>query len=538
MIGGFSAGKSTLLNTFLGQKLLPEAVTPETAVPAELHYTYEEKGYIEAFKENGECNRYSIDDLINIKDNAQNYQFLRIYLKNPNLAQIYPVVLVDMPGFDADSNTSAHHKRAIETYIERGICYIVLSAVSKGTIEDSLTKQIAKLQEWDKDFVFGLTKTDLRTASEVQDVENNIRELLEDNFDYDKDIPLFNNRQKNNNALEKLITAINPNQKFKDLFLDSIYTNNSLLQGAIETQLNTLSAEKKDIDDTLKYLNSEITRITENKEKKVKTIESRYSNKTSDVVIGLVTNAIRAKESHLIDLALKSADSFSNEMGELIKTNLTSGVKKRLEEISMEIISDFAAEMHYVLANVQGAVIDDSFVENIKRAAQNLMNQVEIGKFTPQNKSNFTSDSMLLSSLATIISMVFKITNPIVSTIVKLLPNFISSLFGGNSSSGPSEADIREINKQNIRSQLNNSVIPQVEREIKLQLDQMTNAHIKSIIERIAGEFEKQLKNKVAEIKQSIEEKSNFANNLADRKTQLANAKEKLETIAKELKSL
>ena len=32
VVGGFSAGKSTLLNSFLGNEILPTAVTPETAL--------------------------------------------------------------------------------------------------------------------------------------------------------------------------------------------------------------------------------------------------------------------------------------------------------------------------------------------------------------------------------------------------------------------------------------------------------------------------------------------------------------------------
>lgn len=36
--GGFSSGKSTLLNTLIGRQLLPTAILPETALAAELRY--------------------------------------------------------------------------------------------------------------------------------------------------------------------------------------------------------------------------------------------------------------------------------------------------------------------------------------------------------------------------------------------------------------------------------------------------------------------------------------------------------------------
>ena len=39
VVGGFSAGKSTLINSFLGCDLLPTAITPETALATELRYS-------------------------------------------------------------------------------------------------------------------------------------------------------------------------------------------------------------------------------------------------------------------------------------------------------------------------------------------------------------------------------------------------------------------------------------------------------------------------------------------------------------------
>ena len=38
VVGGFSAGKSTIINNFLGENLLATSLTPETALATELRY--------------------------------------------------------------------------------------------------------------------------------------------------------------------------------------------------------------------------------------------------------------------------------------------------------------------------------------------------------------------------------------------------------------------------------------------------------------------------------------------------------------------
>ena len=58
IIGGFSSGKNTLLNSFLTKEYLPVGITPETDLATEIRYSDEE--YILAMKNNEEFDKYQI----------------------------------------------------------------------------------------------------------------------------------------------------------------------------------------------------------------------------------------------------------------------------------------------------------------------------------------------------------------------------------------------------------------------------------------------------------------------------------------------
>ena len=61
VVGGFSAGKSTLINNFLGEDYLPVGITPETSLATELRFSDEE--YILAIKdEELNYDKYEIDE--------------------------------------------------------------------------------------------------------------------------------------------------------------------------------------------------------------------------------------------------------------------------------------------------------------------------------------------------------------------------------------------------------------------------------------------------------------------------------------------
>ena len=98
VVGAFSAGKSTLINSFLGSEHLPVNITPETAVATELRYSDRER--VEAIMENDEADRYAIAEIGAVKEKAAQYQYVKVFLNSEQLKGIAPLVLVDMPGFE------------------------------------------------------------------------------------------------------------------------------------------------------------------------------------------------------------------------------------------------------------------------------------------------------------------------------------------------------------------------------------------------------------------------------------------------------
>lgn len=76
LVGGFSTGKSSALNSLIGRDILPEKVSPETAIPAELHFDTDER--IMALSINGDWSRHEVSALAGLSNEANQYQVVRI----------------------------------------------------------------------------------------------------------------------------------------------------------------------------------------------------------------------------------------------------------------------------------------------------------------------------------------------------------------------------------------------------------------------------------------------------------------------------
>ena len=83
VIGAFSAGKSTLLNTLIGQEVLPVGISPETELATELRYSPE--SYLLAVKKDGEEERHPVDALKEINKKSADYSLIRLFINSQAL---------------------------------------------------------------------------------------------------------------------------------------------------------------------------------------------------------------------------------------------------------------------------------------------------------------------------------------------------------------------------------------------------------------------------------------------------------------------
>ncbi len=242
VVGNFSAGKSTLLNRFLGSSVLPTGITPETSLATELHYGANER--IEAFSNNDEkaesfeLNEQSFEA---IKDNATKYSYLKVYLNNEALKDSTPLVFVDMPGFDSPISSHTH---AILEYLERGVHFVILASVEEGNLTKRMVRELKNLLEFDKGLglSFILSKTNLRTPSQVGEISHYIQEQIQDHLDLTTHL-IYSN--KDNNALLEVADKIDAEKLFSALYLKRLKFLNSQLQNSLKSVIKNFDYSKE-----------------------------------------------------------------------------------------------------------------------------------------------------------------------------------------------------------------------------------------------------------------------------------------------------
>ena len=516
VVGGFSAGKSSALNDFLGEDILSVAITPETALATELRWTNGES-YAEGVKDNDSVEKIAISNLDSLKTRASEFKYLRLYLNNPKLKDIEPLILVDMPGFDAPLEL---HNKAIMEYLQRGIYFIILESAESGTIAMSIKKHIDSLQTLERDFSFCLSKVDLQPN--IDEVKGYIADDLEAEFSYDKGITLLGKNSNRGEALQTIITQINAEQLFDKLYRDELKMDFIDTKSSLTTKISSLKATKEEADNAVKELDNAIKKIERTKE--------NLEQKSFDVQ-GAVDSSLNAINRALIAdkealaKVVKDKDTFTNQIAETIRGTLLNEFIRKGKEQRESLINTYKLELNE-LNLPSNFKLDSQWVndltDSIALTLQNVsINTHSIGESIKQwgQKAIDLIDSLqkFLSKL-----VVFPWLNGILSSASSLLEKVIDFGSGIVSMFGGKKVDADEIMAQ---------ILPTIRKELEPEISKSYKEQIQAVREAIA-----------LMLKAKFEEKQNEIQKAQAQKTEIAQSAESeignLNAISNELDSL
>ena len=510
VVGGFSAGKSTLLNSFLGNEILPTAVTPETALATELRYS--DSNYIEAVTASGTVERHQLADFARLKDNAQNFKNLRVYLNNENLKAIQPLVLVDMPGFDAPIE---NHNQAILNYLERGVFFVFLTSIEDGNITLSMKREIDNLQQIGKGFAFCISKTNLRAPDDVKAVQQKIAEQLEDDFDYTGQIALLDMDGGNN--LKNILTAVNPDELFKLLFIDELRENYTGLIQSINVKISTFKSDRKEIEETLSALQNSLQGIEAKKQSAINDVDQRYSRDSVSVINQAVTSAILQQKMRLVDLAINNQGAFERELNDITKNALLSAVQTRFRAISQDLIEEMGNGINAQLATLPDGGLAGIAMDVLANSGADAFGKV--ANTALKSISKAIMGKVTSATLKALLGSVFGI----VSAVLLFLPEIISLFTKG-------ERERRQ--REQVEQAIINNVIPQIQQQLNSVLPDLMNQNITALINQVSEQFEEQLQQKRNEIEAAEAEKAAKAVELESTINELESGKQQLTTAA------
>ncbi|WP_181345232.1 dynamin-like GTPase family protein [Helicobacter pylori] len=486
VVGNFSAGKSTLLNRFLEKSVLPTGITPETSLATELHYSANE--CIEAFSNNDEkaesfeLNEQSFEV---IKENATEYSYLKVYLNNEALKDSVPLVFVDMPGFDSPISSHTH---AILEYLERGVHFVILTSVEEGNLTKRMVRELKNLLEFDKGLSFILSKTNLRTPSQVEEISHYIQDQIQDHLDLTTHL-IYSN--KDNNALLEIADKIDAEKLFSALYLKRLKFLNSQLQNSLKSVIENFDYSKEKALEEIQALDLGVKDIEKTYEKLRANLEEEYSSVAVGSVVKKVVEEVREQKSYLASLTNKP-NEFNSEIESIMQQSLIKNAKLEIEKINLSFSKDFCAEF-------------ESLNKLSSDLSVNLEHSLELG-------INALSVILAKNPVTRPFVLILQGLKSLLKDLLTLLPNIIASFFRNEEKGRAKLENLIEI-----------KVIPEVQHKLKKVLPGLFNECLENSLKGLKDRCELEITHKKQEIVLAQKEKEKHLNDLENQKQILEN---------------
>ena len=274
LIGEFSTGKSSLINTLLNRKLLGEGIEPKTAVPTEICYGSQEQAVI--YAKDGNTKTLSLDDFQNMELSVEEVKKVQLHIDAPFLNEIDSVKIVDMPGYNSGIEL---HNRAIDDYLPNSQAYILTFQARTPTIQEDMANFLKELKLHEVPVYLMITKAKSVLEQELKDCVEHIKAdaqkylgLSDVNIGVtnakgkDKDIAFFEESLRDIAKQSKEIFAkdmeLHLAKEGKDLaiYLQTSLKQTDLTPSELEAEIDSAQHNLKSLQDKLENLKNEFNR--------------------------------------------------------------------------------------------------------------------------------------------------------------------------------------------------------------------------------------------------------------------------------------
>lgn len=350
IVGDFSSGKSSLLNTFIGDDtLLPVDIAPETAVAYELYYDYTERA--ELYRDGIKIEEKNLSEIKKLSTRPGD--IAKIYIKSSKIKDLglKGITLVDMPGIDSGIK---EHNDAILNYINKGTVFILCVDCAGGSLRNSTLAFLGELSKYNLKPAILITKTDKKPASAIEEIVEYITFQAERAIGGKTFVGSVSSHNNDIASFEKFVNDINTAKLLEEKFSSRIAQFCLQQINALTAQARIYSSNIEDVQKKIELLEAEKLKVTS------AINEARVGDspeKSTQDVLDLVTSALLVHSSEIAQMVIDKED------GSAINACILNYIRPVIVLAFREEGEQYAAAMNTVVDNVSTALQNNMTID-------------------------------------------------------------------------------------------------------------------------------------------------------------------------------
>ena len=455
LIGAFSAGKSSLINALLAQKLLAVEIDPASNLATEISFA--ETDQILGFKDNQFIKELSFEQLKSQDfDDLGANGHVEVKLNNPLLQSLPHLCLADLPGLDSKSEA---HSQAIHHYLGRSLAYCIMVSSEEGTLKESIKNFLAELALHQAPVLVIISKSDKRSAKDIEAIKQQVKQQVQAILPPDNYLNVVAASRKNFDTVIPALQELEQRseQRFKETVVKQSIDTIATLQQHIEVLNNQ---DNLDLE-SLKLKQTEMQEEMQHFQQKLKQEHQQINSRFNDV-LSQITQHIRSRLTGETDSFANSVLHQGSDIQQQITYSVRIGMTEGMERYFKPLVEKY-----------------------LHRIESELPEQLKINQnFNFEASDNDGLNTTILTGAATLLPIVLR-SFPYAAVIIPIITTILGK-FISDSQKEQQRAEQRE----QARSYVQATLIPQVMAHVELNLRQILTAQLQQVEQNVQQQID------------------------------------------------
>lgn len=403
LVGGFNAGKSSLINAFINRNLLPTNIEPETAISYEMYYGQNER--VELYRDDKKIDEKPLDDIK--KFDVKPGDIAKVYVTTKVIKDLQDrgIIIVDMPGLD--SGIQAHND-AILKYIDKGSAFVLVSESESGSLTTSAINFITELEKYNLKPAVLISKIDKKPAEEISSIKEYVGYQAKKAIGSETFVGAVSAANNDIDDFSKFLNTLDCDKITAEKFAPRITAYINMLIISLKTQIDIAAQDIKDIDETIKQLEAQREQATQN----IRNNNADTPEKSTQDILDKVEEALSDKAEDFATMIFnkESPAAIQNAIMSTIRPIIINSLKEEGEQYA-EALNTVVDEISKKLSDV--VTVDTNIFEEI-------YGKLGMSVIIPQ----------ITKIIMTLPTPLAKILGMLLTLLVKMLPDLLRKIFG------------------------------------------------------------------------------------------------------------
>ena len=455
LIGAFSAGKSSLINALLAQRLLAVEIDPASNLATEISFA--ETDQILGFKDNQFVKELSFEQLKSQDfDDLGANGHVEVKLNNPLLQSLPHLCLADLPGLDSKSEA---HSQAIHHYLGRSLAYCIMVSSEEGTLKESIKNFLAELALHQAPVLVIVSKSDKRSAEDIEAIKQQVKQQVQAILPPDNYLNVVAASRKN---FDTVIAALQElEQRSEQLFKETVVKQSIDTIATLQQHIEVLNNQDNLDLESLKLKQTEMQEEMQHFQQKLKQEHQQINSRFNDVS-SQITQHIRSRLTGETDSFANSVLHQGSDIQQQITYSVRIGMTEGMERYFKPLVEKY-----------------------LHRIESELPEQLKINQnFNFEASDNDGLNTTILTGAATLLPIVLR-SFPYAAVIIPIITTILGKFI-----SVSQKEQQRAERREQARSYVQATLIPQVMAQVELNLRQILTAQLQQVEQNVQRQID------------------------------------------------